>query len=365
MASDLAQLKKRYDALCRVIDVQINRHPQLSLSSELEKLAAESKAQDIRDIYGAGGVIAEFESQLCDLLDKPSSIFLPTGTLAQCAALKCYAESSGRNVVGLHPTSHILLHEHMAIEHLWGLYVNKVGEKDRVLRPDDFTHLNPIELAAVIIELPMREIGGVLPTWEHLLAIRAWCDLHSIKMHMDGARLWQTGHFYQRSLSEITALFDSIYVSFYKDMGGIFGAALLGEKVFIEDAKIWARRAGGNPVTQYPEVLAARRGIANYLPKMPQYAKYTEQLARALGTLTVSLTPKVPQASMFHIQFDCSPLILTQRIVDYAQLHNVIPLPLPRPNPDGTCFCEISVGESTISHPPEFWLTHIQKVIHR
>ena len=47
---------------------------------------------------------------------------------------------------------------------------------------------------------------------------------------MDGARLWQCAPFYQRTLAEIADLFDTVYVSFYKDLGAPAGAALKGRR---------------------------------------------------------------------------------------------------------------------------------------
>jgi threonine aldolase len=154
----------------------------------------------------------------------------------------------------------------MAIEQLWSLNTIEMGRHQQVLTLDDVSQLNPDTTAAIIIETPMREIGGVLPSWEDLVSIRTWCQEHDIKMHLDGTRIWQTTEFYQRSLAQIASLFDSIYVSFYKGLGGIFGAALLGTAALIEQARIWACRAGGNPITLYPEVIAARAGLLKSIP---------------------------------------------------------------------------------------------------
>ena len=55
---------------------------------------------------------------------------------------------------------------------------------------------------------------------------------------MDGARLWQCALLYQRTLAEIADLFDTVYVSFYKDLGAPAGAALTGTKVVIDEARV-------------------------------------------------------------------------------------------------------------------------------
>ena len=58
-----------------------------------------------------------------------------------------------------------------------------------------------------------------------------------VKMHMDGARLWEVQPFFDKPLSQICALFDSVYVSFYKGVAAMSGAMLLGTADFIAQAR--------------------------------------------------------------------------------------------------------------------------------
>lgn len=358
-----SHLKQRYQMLSQSASSSMLRHKQLPIAEELVALSQAVDSTDGRDVYGNGGSVERFEQQLCTLFNKPNAVFLPTGTLAQCAAMKCYSEASGLKGIGLHPTSHLLLHEHMAIESLWGLTPIKIGTGTSVLTFDDVRQLDATQLSAIIIELPMREIGGVLPKWDDLLNIRQWCDHHNVKLHMDGARVWQTTPYYQNRLQDIAALFDSVYVSFYKDLGGIFGAALLGESQFINQSRVWARRAGGNPITQYPEVIAARRGVSHYIDQMPSYVEYTLILCDLLQSLPLQILPEKPQASMFHLTFAMSPETLASKVVRYAEQTGIVVLPLPRAGDEKHAICEISIGDRALLHPPEYWAEHLHRCL--
>lgn len=355
--------KQRYASASKAAKASVLRHPQLAMDKELTALANYVTDNDMRDAYGSGGTIEAFEQELSQLFAKASCVFLPTGTLAQCVAMKCFSEQSGKNDIGLHPTSHLLLHEHMAVEHLWQLNGKSVGNPSRVTTAEDLSDLNSETLAAIILEVPMREIGGALPTWQSLLEIRHWCDVHGVKLHLDGARIWQVTDYYQRSLAEIAALFDSLYVSFYKDLNGVFGAALLGEKELIDDARIWARRAGGNPITLYPEVIAAKRGLNIHLKRMPDYVRYTKALCQQLSMLAIRLEPEHPEVSMFHLKFDINAKTLVDKIIRYAELTGVIVLPLPRSGDQHSCVCEITIGENALEQPVEYWVEHINNCI--
>lgn len=355
-----APLIKRFGELNARAKALIHRHRQPSMADELKQLSQSVTNNDSRDSYGKGGTISDFEQQLRQLFSCPDCLFLPTGTLAQCVALKCHSEQTGRSKVGLHPTSHLLLHEHMAVEQLWGLSATQMGVYHQVLTLQDLAGLNPETTAAIIVEVPMREIGGQLPTWDDLNAIRTWCEDKGIKMHLDGARIWQATEFYQRSLAEIAALFDSIYVSFYKDLGAISGAALLGSKEFIDQARIWVRRAGGNPITLYPEVIAARAGLDKYLTLMPRLVEYSKQLCEALSHAPLTLMPIRPEVAMFHIRFELDAETLASKIVNYAQRTGIVVLPLPRCGDQQSCICEITIGDSALLHTPCYWAKHIQ-----
>ena len=356
-------LRSRYAQLQKRAEAKIHRHEQASIKEELARLSDLAGDNDERDTYGKGGVLAQFESELQTLFGMPACVFLPTGTLAQCVAVKCYSEYSGRSHVGLHPTSHLLLHEHNAIEALWGISVQQFGQAQRVTQPEDVAALQPDTLAAIIVESPMREIGGAMPSLATLRALRQWCDEHDVAMHLDGARIWQAVSYYGRDLAEIARFFDSIYVSFYKDLGGIIGAALLGSETLIRDAKIWARRAGGNPITQYPDVLAARAGLRHHLPQMNEYITYTDLLSSALSKAGFTLIPSKPQAAMFHIALPVPAETLTTRLCDYAERTGIMALPLPRSGTSDSCICEVSVGDQAVQHPPSFWVQHIQALL--
>lgn len=352
-------LHKQYTQLVDTADAVIHRHAQPTMSDELAQLSKSVSVSEKRDSYGQGGVVSAFEQELCTLFDKPGCLFLPTGTLAQCAALKCYAERTGKAGVGLHPTSHLLLHEHMAITSLWGMSAVTLGQAQQVMTEKDVQQLDPDTTAALVIETPMREIGGAMPSWQTLCNIRQWCDTHHIGMHLDGARLWQTTAFYQRSLADIAALFDSLYVSFYKDLGSIFGAALLGSPALIDGARVWARRAGGNPITLYPEVVAAREGMRTYLPRMAEFVAYTASLCELFHKVPATLIPEQPKAAMFHLSLPMDADTLAKKIVRYAEQTGVIALPLPRSGDSHHCICEISVGDQATAQPPDFWIRHI------
>src|SRR5262249_27327174 len=160
-----------------------------------------------------------------ELLGKEAAVFMPSGTMCQQIAMRIWCDRRGSSRIAFHPTCHLELHEQQGYRLLHGLHGICVGSPFHLLTLDGLRRI-PERLGAILLELPQREIGGQLPTWEELNAISVWARERAIPLHMDGARLWESQPFYGRSYAEIAALFDSVYVSFYKSLGGIAGSIL-------------------------------------------------------------------------------------------------------------------------------------------
>jgi threonine aldolase len=267
----------------------------------LTGLAEATPADWQADSYGEGRLIEGFEREVADQLGKPAAVFMPSGTMAQQIALRIWSERRGTSSVAFHPKCHLEIHEQKGYQKLHGLHGVLVGNPNRLLTLDDLQRVAD-PLAAVLLELPQREIGGALPTWEELTALTGWVRRQGIPLHMDGARLWECGPYYGRSYAEIAALFDSVYVSFYKGLGGISGAVLAGPEELIREARIWLRRHGGNLYRLWPYVLAARQGFQQKLPRMAAYHAKAVEIAAALVAIPgIEVTPNPPHTNMMHV----------------------------------------------------------------
>ncbi len=253
------------------------------------------------DTYGQGEIIAGFEAEVAALLGKEAAVFLPSGTMAQQIALRVWCDRRGVPNVAMHPRNHLDRSEQHGYQRLHGLHGVLVGDPDRLLT---FEELQAVAqpLGALLLELPQREIGGQLPAWDELVAMTEWARERGIAAHMDGARLWQCAPFYSRDYAEIAALFDTVYVSFYKDLGGLAGAALAGPADVIAEARVWRRRHGGNLIRLYPYVLSARKGLRERLGRIPSYRDKAREVAAALVALPqVTVVPDPPHTNMLHL----------------------------------------------------------------
>ncbi len=284
----------------------------------LEQLAASPLTEEGRDAYSNGPNIEALEKEVAGLLGKEAGLWVPKGITAQQMALLVYADRARcRNIV-LHPKSHIELDESDAYEKLSGLKGIRVGKDHRPFTAADLEKVTE-PLAAVTVELPLRRAGYKLPTWEELTAIAEWCRSRKVPLHFDGARLWEAAPFYNRSLVEIAALADSVYVSFYKGLGGLTGCILAGPADFINENKVWRHRFGGDLFTAFPYIISAIEGLHHHLPKMSGYYVQAVGIAAALAELPgVIINPEPPHCNAFQVLLPCSVAALQKANLEFA-----------------------------------------------
>jgi threonine aldolase len=268
--------------------------------AEALRALADVAMEDGRDGYGSGGEVALLEQEVAELLGKPAAVFLPSGILAQQSVLRVYADRAGTQRVAVHGLSHLLLHELNALEEVHHLRIERMTSEPRQPRPDELAAI-PGKLAAVTVELPLRDGGFVLPTWDELVVFAAACEARGVPLHVDGARLWESTPYLEHSLAEIAALASTVYVSFYKGLGGLSGAALAGPEDVVAEVRRWQRRLGGNLYTLFPYAVSAREGLRTVLPQMGELHQRAVELAEALQNTGFRVFPEPPHTNSFRV----------------------------------------------------------------
>ncbi|MEV7559468.1 beta-eliminating lyase-related protein [Streptomyces sp. NPDC089795] len=269
------------------------------------------------DVYG-DGVVTALERKVAELLGTEDAAFFPSGTMAQQIALRCWAGRTGNPVVALHPMSHPERWEGEALSAVSGLRVAHPTTEPRQPSAADVEALRE-PFGTLMVELPLRDAGFLLPTWEELEALTEAAREREAVVHFDGARLWESTVHFGRTLPEIAGLADSVYVSFYKSLGGLSGAALAGPRAFVEETRVWRHRYGGQIFRQFPQALAALAGLERELPRLPSYVAQARTVAGALrsafadsGVPWARINPEEPHTHQFQVWLPYEPDRLTE-----------------------------------------------------
>lgn len=307
------------------------------------------------DLYGEGGVVTDLERHVAGLLGKPAAVFLPSGTMAQAATLRVHADRRARRTVVWHPYSHLALHESEAYARLHRLVGRAAGEFDRLLTVDDLAGVaEPV--AALLLELPQRDLGGRIPAWDDLVAQTGWARERGAAVHLDGARLWEAAAGYDRSPAEIADLFDTVYVSFYKGVGALPGCCVAGSEHDVAEVREWRHRLGGTLFALWPAAASALHLLPGALAEMPARLAHARAIAEAVaGVPSVRVVPDPPQTPMLHLLLSTTAeayAAAARRLADETGLW-VWPRAMATGDP-AVLRCELSVGRATLRHKPEF-----------
>jgi len=305
------------------------------------------------DTYGQGGVVADLEAEICRLLGKPAAAFLPSGVMAQQAVLRVHADARQRRTVIFHPMCHLEQREDRAYQRLHGLTGRPAGGQDRLITMADLTAIAEPP-AVLLLELPQRDLGGQQPCWEDLVAQVGWAHDRGAAAHLDGARLWESAAGYGRAPADVAALFDTVYVSFYKGIGALAGCCLAGPQDVIDQVREWRRRMGGTLYGLWPNAASALSCLAERLPKFAAYTDHARAIAASLAAVPgVTVIPDPPQVPMMHLMLRTSQDHFTSGARRLAADHGIWVRPSCMPTADpGVQRLELSVGDGTLGFSP-------------
>jgi threonine aldolase len=326
----------------------IRRTPHQVLRRLLDRVDAGTPAD------GPDGPVAVLERRVADLLGAGAALFFPSGTMAQQVALRIHAERRGRWAFAAHPQSHLEVWEKHGYHVVHGLRFQPAGDRYRLMTGADLAAVAE-PLAAVLWELPQRDIGGQLPGWDDLSAQVAAVRAGGAAAHLDGARLWEAQTFYERPHADIAGLFDTTYVSLYKGLEGVRGAVLAADTATVAHAAVWRTRLGGGIPDAWPLALAALVGLDTLLPRMAAFRDHAVAIAGAINAHGRAHTvPDPPQTPLFHVHLPAAPADVERAAATLLEQTGVQLYGYLRSAPDPTrCSFEISVGENAMEFTPD------------
>ncbi|TQR20328.1 threonine aldolase family protein [Psychrobacillus vulpis] len=319
------------------------------LKSALQELDGQQES----DVYGKGQIIEDFQVKMAKYLGKDTAVFFPSGTMAQQIALRIWCDKKGLKKVAYHPLCHLEIHEEDGLKELHHIETVLLANQSRLIELEDVLSMEE-EVACILLELPQREIGGQLPDIKTIEEISKYCRKKGIKLHLDGARLFEILPYYQKSAAEICSLFDSVYISFYKGIGGIAGAILAGDKEFTEESKVWKRRHGGDLISLYPYIVSADFYFNKRSSKMEQYYKDAKELAELFNSChSVSTMPIKPVSNMFHVHFHAPKVQMEPLLLEIYEVTGVGLTGYLNEVTEESCSYEVSIGDQYATFPKE------------
>ena len=213
-------------------------------------LDAMMSAQVGDDVFKNDPSVNELEEKVAQFFGKEAALFFPSGTMTNQTAIKLHTNPGEQLICDKY--AHVYNYEGGGVSFNSGVSCKlvdghrgmmSVDQVVEAINPPDFYHSPKTTL--VCIENTTNKGGGACWDFEELKKIRAVCDEHGLKYHLDGARLWNALVANGEHSKAYGALFDTISVCFSKGLGCPVGSALVGSQKDIDDALRIRKVLGG------------------------------------------------------------------------------------------------------------------------
>jgi threonine aldolase len=213
----------------------------------MRRAMAEASVGD--DVYREDPTIERLQEMVADLLGKEAALFVPSGTMSNQLCLRTLTHMGDEVIV--HEDAHVLHYEGGSAAALSALQLRPLAGPFGVLSPESVTAaVRPVgehfaRTGAVEMENTHNRCGGTIWPLEAMKAVAAVARSRGIKVHLDGARLWNAHKATGVPLADYAATADSVSVCFSKGLGAPVGSALAGSFEFVERARDNRKRYGG------------------------------------------------------------------------------------------------------------------------
>jgi len=261
-------------------------------SPDMRKAMYEAEVGD--DVFGEDPTANLLQEKLADLLGKEKALFVPSGVMGNQLCVKAHTEP-GDEVI-LDYDSHIFNYETTASSIISGVQLHPLPGLRGVVTADQIKQaVRPRayylpRTTLVCLENTHNRAGGTVFPLEEIQRIRDLADEAGLKMHLDGARLWNALVATGVPLAEYCKYFDSVSVCFSKGLGAPVGSAIAGSAALIERAHRYRKILGGG-MRQIGILAAAAQYALNHniarLKEDHEKAKYLAQELSHLKTLKI------------------------------------------------------------------------------
>ena len=201
------------------------------------------------DVWEEDQTVKDLESELASLFFKESALFCPSGTMTNQIAIRVHTKIGDEVICD--KLSHIYNYEGGGLAANSGVSVRLVeGDFGRMTVNQIKNNINPDDVhfartRLVCLENTVNKGGGVCYDYQQMKEISNYCRANNLRLHLDGARVFNALIAKSESSYEYGKLFDTISVCLSKGLGAPIGSILIGDSQFINEAKRVRKSLGG------------------------------------------------------------------------------------------------------------------------
>jgi len=264
----------------------------------MRRAMAEAEVGD--DVYGEDPSVNRLQRIAAERLGKEAALFVPSGTMANQAAIRCQTHHG--EVVLAGEGAHILRYESGAASAISGVQIKTIGagglfDGDDVraaIVPRD-AHVAPVTLVA--IENTHNSSGGRLFPYEQMLSVAAAARAHALRLHLDGARIFNAEVATGIPAARWAAPFDTVSFCLSKGLGAPVGSLVCGARATIERAHRARKMLGGGMRQAGILAAAGLHALEHHVSRLADDHTHARRLAAGLAQLGLDVDPE-PETNM-------------------------------------------------------------------
>ncbi|HXN21241.1 MAG TPA: GntG family PLP-dependent aldolase [Candidatus Dormibacteraeota bacterium] len=250
-------------------------------TAEMRRAMAEAAVGD--DVYGEDPTVNKLQKRAAEIFERPASLFVPSGCMGNLISIKVWTHHG--NEVICEERGHTNLYELAAMSAIAGCMPRVTHAPEGILT---WKSIEPLirpkiyydsQTALVCLENTHNMAGGTVYPTDIAEEVCDQAHQAGLRVHLDGARIFNAAVALKQSVAQITKKFDSVMFCLSKGLGAPVGSMILGSQEFIEKGRIYRKLFGGG--MRQAGVIAAAGLIA--LEKSPAQLTQDHENARFLA----------------------------------------------------------------------------------
>lgn len=238
------------------------------------------------DVFSEDPSINELESLAASMFGKEAAIFCPSGTMTNQIAIKCHTQPGDEVICD--ENAHIYQYEGGGIAFNAGASVKLIsGDRGRISAAQVQNAINADDIhkartSLVCLENTSNRGGGSCYDFDEILKIKKVCTDHNLKLHLDGARLFNALIAKNETPLQYGKAFDSISICLSKSLGCPVGSLLIGDTAFIKKARRIRKVFGGGMRQAGYLAAAGIYALQNHVNRLQEDHIHAKLLAEAI-----------------------------------------------------------------------------------
>lgn len=266
------------------------------------------------DVFGEDPSVNRLEAMMADFFGKAAALYCPSGTMSNQVGIKVHTLPGDEVICS--SLAHVYIYEGGGIAFNAGAQVRPItGERGMITAAEVSAAINPDDVhkartSLVCLENTSNRGGGCCYDWEEVLRIKAVCQERGLKLHLDGARLFNALIATRQDPKAYGNVFDSISVCLNKGMGCPMGSVLLGSETFIREARRIRKKLGGGMRQAGYMAATGIYAMENHLQRLEQDHLHAKQIAHTLLEMnfTGHMLPVETNILIFDVIGDWTPV---------------------------------------------------------